>query len=270
MSLFHPNCNTQRLCLRAAARESCAPAALHVHVACDGLVWVVLHQPPSQGQTLHLQFVMCSLDMDVERACANNTSELPETPGVAQIFAQFEAGYTARTGGTMRRITPGELSLFRPGWPGGAFHSIQPRWLDWGGALSSAGTQLQVCWALMPPHLLWVGAARACLPNFCARACLPNLCACLPTRSHPPLALAPQAPSPLSRPPPRPAQPAPPLPTHQWNSFPLRPPSPPPSLLPSALLPAAAAQLSHWWSRLPACRRPPLAGPECSECSGTS
>lgn len=48
------------------------------------------------------------LDMDVQRACANNTSELPETPGVAEIFAQCEAGYTARTGGRMSRITPGE------------------------------------------------------------------------------------------------------------------------------------------------------------------
>lgn len=43
----------------------------------------------------------------MERACANNTSELPETPGVAEIFAKFEAGYTARTGAKLGRITPG-------------------------------------------------------------------------------------------------------------------------------------------------------------------
>ena len=57
--------------------------------------------------------------MDVERACANNTSELPETPGVAAIFAKFEAGYTARTGQELRRITPGARGLRgvnRRGW----------------------------------------------------------------------------------------------------------------------------------------------------------
>ncbi|PRW59651.1 nitrilase 2 isoform A [Chlorella sorokiniana] len=93
------------------------------------------------------------LDMDVESACANNTSELPETPGVADIFDKFEAGVTSRTGGKMRRITPGAEPVTTPAaatatGPAGTTTAPSVELIP--SAAAQPWQQLRSCWRCWP------------------------------------------------------------------------------------------------------------------------